>query len=501
LEPTEEDALPGGTTPFEDSSILDLDDPNITGSLLASFGDSGLPLLDTASVALEDAPAPLEDSDSSFAQLWAATLTDAGALAHSAEPQHHAGDHFSAWQKAVERHQLPTAVELLPPARPPADEEKEVSAAPPTGFFSTEDAPLFFVDEQWAPDASLYPEHVSQNPFEESVAVLNELSFQNALPTELPSEGLFSTAEGPEPLFPALAFHSSYYPEASDAAFYPSNAAAFYSDSDAAVYSGSAIAFHPDADAAFHSDDDAAFSEGDSAAVLSSATWLQDSPPELQNSLWLMDVSDEESQEEIILLEDALPPEEEEEALPAPVDVYNLNAVSAKSFPPKIPPVLAAGTPSLLTPAIFYDLAETPWSPPQSTAKPLASASLHIQGFYEVVLYTMSGTVKRGTFQNVDLSQPSVPLQTTPDETEHIAVQHIKAVYFMKPGDGPCLLPPAADARWKVVLHDGRRIEGQLSRPQESANGFFLIPRQEKSPTAYLYINRLAVQEMSNLTH
>jgi hypothetical protein len=166
--------------------------------------------------------------------------------------------------------------------------------------------------------------------------------------------------------------------------------------------------------------------------------------------------------------------------------------------------VLSAGPPSLLTPAIFYD---TSWLPPQNTSKPFQSpasphthASFKIQGFYEVVLYTMSGTVKRGTFKNVDLNQPSVPLQT-PVETEHISVQHIKAVYFMKPGKGPFPLPPATNARWKVVFHDGRCVEGQLSKPQEDAAGFFLIPRQEKSPTACLYINRSAVQEISGLAH
>jgi hypothetical protein len=218
--------------------------------------------------------------------------------------------------------------------------------------------------------------------------------------------------------------------------------------------------------------------------------------------MWLMEASGE-GDTEIILLEDEVPPGEDEEPL-TKVDIYNLQAASAKSFPPKIPPVAPAGPPSLLTPAIFHDAAETSWSPPQNVAapsqKPHAPLSLQIQGLYEVVLYTMSGTVKRGAFKDVDLNQPSVPLQTH-GETEYISVQHIKAVYFMKPNKGLFPLPPATAARWKIVFNDGRCVEGQLSKPQEDAAGFFLVPRQEKSPTACLYINRLAVQEISGLAN
>jgi len=114
----------------------------------------------------------------------------------------------------------------------------------------------------------------------------------------------------------------------------------------------------------------------------------------------------------------------------------------------------------------------------------------------------MGGAVKRGAFENPDLSQPSVSLRAH-EETELLAVEQIKAVYFMKPStrtpaeNSP--FPPPGGSYWKVVFHDGRRVEGQLSELQGTA-GFFLIPKQGKSPTAYLYVNRSAVQEMSSLT-
>lgn len=509
--PATEDALQSSSTPFGDTSLLDLDDPNITGTLLATFDDGSL--AHPSSLASVPESAEEEDSETSFAQLWAATLTDDAAEAYAAEPQHHATDHFDAWRKAIERHHLPTAVELLPPVAPPAgddDDDEETSAPRPTGFFLPDEAPLFFVDEQWTPDPFLSAEHVSQNPFEESVAVLNELSFQNTLLQEIHPEGFFAPADTAQPLFSFVPLH---YPETSSDSFVPESAAVFFPESAAAFLpDDSADAFFPDGTHAPSSGNTDAFapnnidafslSSTDAFALNNTDAFSSDNapPPQLLNSLWLLDESEEDTSEEIILLEDELPPEEEEPL--AQANAYGLYASSAHSFPPKIPPVLSANAPPLLTPAIFYDSAETQWLPPHEPSyaePPQASADFQTQGVYDVVLYTMSGTVKRGAFNNVDLSQPSVPLQT-PEETEQIAVQHIKAVYFMKPM-GPFPLPPATGARQKVVFNDGRCVEGQLSFFPDNAAGFFLVPRQDKSPTAYLYINRMAVQEISELAN
>jgi len=450
--------------PLGDSFLLDLDDPNVTGSLFGGFE----PLLGHTSFVATDAPAMEEPS---FAQLWAATLTDDGAQLYGEAPHPSTTDSFTAWQEAAQQHQLPAAVELLPPiAPPPVEDEEEVSENPlPTGFFSTENAPLFFVDEQWSPDSFFNPELASQNPFEESVAVLSELSFQNTHQAAARSN-LFAPSDGPQQFFPSVAFHTTHFAdEASD------NVAAY-------AYPENAMEYAPENAAAYAPENVAAFSEV---------------PPELQNNFWFVDALEEMPQEEIILLEDEVPPGEEEE-LQEP-------AVFAKSksfLPPQIPPVLSASPPSLLTPAIFYDAAES-LPPPQHTppfqTSPLAPAHLQTQGFYEVVLYTMNGTVKRGAFQNADLNQHSVALETK-DETEQVPVAQIKAAYFMKPSQGPFSLPPTTGAYWKVVFNDGRRVEGQLSKLQEGSAGFFLVPRQEKSPTAYLYINRSAVQEISSLS-
>jgi hypothetical protein len=511
--PATEDALPSSSTPFGDSSLLDLDDPNITGSLLESSSE---PTPGSAASASEASPA--EDGETSFAQLWAATLTDDETQqTYSAEPQHlSTEDHFAVWQKAAERHHLPTAVELLPPVLPPSqedEEEEESSASLPTGFFSPDEAPLFFVDEQWSPDAFIHGDHASENPFEESVAVLNELSFQNTFTQEAHSESPLAPTGDTKPLFssvPSQAIDVATFFPADSAAAFLSDSTALFPESTETLPSGSTAAFPSDDSAdtfpldsatAFLSGSVAVFpSEGAETSPSGSAVApsnTQSSPPQLQGNLWLMDDSGE-GDTEIILLEDELPPgEDDEEESLTQVDIYNLHAAPAKSFPPKIPPVASAGPPSLLTPAIFHDAAETPWPPSQ---KPHAPLSLQIQGLYEVVLYTMSGTVKRGAFKDVDLNQPSVPLQTY-EETEHISVQHIKAVYFLKPNKGPFHLPPATATRWKVVFNDGRCVEGQLSKPQEDAAGFFLVPRQEKSPTACLYINRLAVPEISGLAN
>jgi len=476
-----DDTLPGSLTPFGDSSLLDLDDPHITGSLLGSFGESHLepPLDNAASVAPAD-DALLQSDETSFAQLWASTLTDNDNenQAPPAEPQHHAADHFAIWKKAIERHHLPTAVELLPPVPSPSDDENTPeSAASSTGFFSPDDAPLFFVDEQWSPDAFPYAEDISQNPFEESVAVLNELSFQNAFPETRLGNAL-APIENPQPLFSPLVFHTAHF----ETEFLPDN-----------LLSDSLLA---DNTTLFPADSANTFSN--SATPLSNLTGYQDSPSQLQSNLWLLEASGEANEDDILLLEEEVPPEEEAGAF-ASLDMHHLHAsaqTSAQNFPPKIPPVLPPSVPPLLTPAIFYDFAQTSGPPLQGVVPPHTSANFQTQGFYEVVLYTMSGAVKRGAFQDVDLGQPTVLLQT-PEETEPIAVHHIKAVYFMKPAHGSFSLPPATGAHSKVVFHDGRMVEGQLSAPQEEDAGFFLIPRQDKSPTAYLYINRSAVQEIA----
>ncbi|MCL2314387.1 MAG: hypothetical protein FWC28_03935 [Proteobacteria bacterium] len=496
------------SAPFENSSLLDLDDPNITGSLLESLGDDNAELLLSnvvpAYVPAQHNPNELassEDNESSFSQLWASALTEDEAPMHAQPEPQHTTDHFAAWQEAAERHHLPAAVELLPPIIHETEDEEEASALPPTGFFSTEDAPLFFVNEQWAPGSLPLPQTTSQNPFEESVAVLRELSFQNT-PQKALSEEFLATHN---PQYSASVSYLSLSPPEITPPLFP---------------------LSPE------------ITPGPS---LPDMAQFPNSPPVLQTSLWLVDDSENtaaptmaarppensmatlvafpEEENDIILLEDELPPEADE-AHPDDILHFGISPNSAQdfslfetqtsqSFPPKIPPVVAADTPSLLTPAIFYDDDSSQWpSPPknipqlfQGAPLPHASANFQVPGHHRVVLYTMSGAVKRGAFENPDLGQPSVSLKN-PEEVEQISVEKIKAVYFMKPTDtsppSNSPFPPPGGSYWKVVFHDGRRVEGQLSELQ-GASGFFLIPSQGKSPTAYLYINRSAVREMSSL--
>ncbi|MCL2626630.1 MAG: hypothetical protein FWD46_07450 [Cystobacterineae bacterium] len=498
-----EDSLPGGSTPFEDSSLLDLDDPNITGTLFEGFNDDSAELLISGVVPAFAPPqhpfaepAPPEDSESSFAQLWASAVTDDEAQTQfHPESQHPTSDYFAAWQEAAERHHLPAAVELLPPViQQEEEDEEDASSLPPTGFFSPEDAPLFFVNEQWSPAA--VPQPVSQNPLEESVAVLGELSFQNAF--QAPMEDFGPSADS-SPYASSVSYLSLAPPEITPPLFSPKTPPPL--PPPPSLSPAPHIAGHPN------------------------------SPSVLQNNLWLVDASEDlaalqpsiaafpaEEGDDIILLEDELPPETDENEIlhfgvslsPSSAQDFSLfEAPPSQSFPPKIPPVAAPDTPSLLTPAIFYDDEGSQWpQPPKNipqlfhTPSPRSAKGFQIPGLHKVVLYTMGGAVKRGAFENPDLSQPSVSLRAH-EETELLAVEQIKAVYFMKPStrtpaeNSP--FPPPGGSYWKVVFHDGRRVEGQLSELQGTA-GFFLIPKQGKSPTAYLYVNRSAVQEMSSLT-
>ncbi|MCI0572902.1 MAG: hypothetical protein L0Y66_19305, partial [Myxococcaceae bacterium] len=119
-----------------------------------------------------------------------------------------------------------------------------------------------------------------------------------------------------------------------------------------------------------------------------------------------------------------------------------------------------------------------------------------IAGEQRVILHTVEGQVKRGMLRDVDLESSVIPLeQQLGFAPERISSQRVKAIFFMlAAGERQ---PAAAGQKIRVTFHDGRQLAGFSTDHRQPAPGFFVVPADNRTNTARIYVFRSAVQAVA----
>lgn len=125
------------------------------------------------------------------------------------------------------------------------------------------------------------------------------------------------------------------------------------------------------------------------------------------------------------------------------------------------------------------------------------NAEAHIvQGEHRVVVHTLTGLVKRGVVRDLDVSDQILPLDPqTGDPVESLNTNELKAIFFMlPPGSTPL---PAEGDKVRVTFNDGRQMAGYSSDYTREGLGFFLVPADNRTNTARLFIYKSGIQSVA----
>ncbi|MBI3184527.1 MAG: hypothetical protein HYZ28_20520, partial [Myxococcales bacterium] len=119
-----------------------------------------------------------------------------------------------------------------------------------------------------------------------------------------------------------------------------------------------------------------------------------------------------------------------------------------------------------------------------------------VEGEHRVIIHTVEGLVKRGTVRDIDLQEEVIPLENQAGGApERIATSRVKAVFFMlQPGSRQ---PPTAGKKIRVTFIDGRQVAGFSSDFGNDEPGFFMVPADNRTNTARIYIFRSSVQTVA----
>jgi hypothetical protein len=119
-----------------------------------------------------------------------------------------------------------------------------------------------------------------------------------------------------------------------------------------------------------------------------------------------------------------------------------------------------------------------------------------IEGEHRVIIHTVEGQVKRGVLRDVDLLDGIIPLeQQTGFAPERIPSNRVKAIFFMSlPGSRA---PGVQGQKIRVTFRDGRQVAGFSEDYQRTAPGFFIIPADNRTNTARIFIFRASVQSVA----
>jgi hypothetical protein len=104
--------------------------------------------------------------------------------------------------------------------------------------------------------------------------------------------------------------------------------------------------------------------------------------------------------------------------------------------------------------------------------------------------------VKRGTVSDLALESGEVLLTAQGGlAAESIAVEQIKAIFFMLP---PGAEPAEPDGRKvRVTFRDGRQVAGFSADYAPERFGFFMVPADTRTHTARIWVYRAAVRQVS----
>lgn len=118
-----------------------------------------------------------------------------------------------------------------------------------------------------------------------------------------------------------------------------------------------------------------------------------------------------------------------------------------------------------------------------------------LMGEYKVILHTVEGQVKRGTIRDVSLGEPQLPLYLDNGGVDPLPRERVKALFFML---APGAQPPAAEgSKIRVTFKDGRQVAGFSHDYEEKTAGFFVVPADNRTNTARIFVFRHAVQKIA----
>ena len=172
-----------------------------------------------------------------------------------------------------------------------------------------------------------------------------------------------------------------------------------------------------------------------------------------------------------------------------------LEALLRVATPPPVPVTLAVSPPPAFSPAppatrneLFGRALDL-----SNPAAPLESA--WVEGEHRVIVHTVEGQVKRGTLRDADLLDEQISMEGQAGfAPEAIATSRIKAVFFMLPAGSRPQIPEGQKLR--ITFNDGRQVAGFSSGYSRTAPGFFLVPAENRTNTARIFIYRSSVQSV-----
>ena len=119
-----------------------------------------------------------------------------------------------------------------------------------------------------------------------------------------------------------------------------------------------------------------------------------------------------------------------------------------------------------------------------------------VEGEHRVIIHMQQGQVKRGVVRDLDLMDDGIPLeQQTGFAPERIPCSQVKAIFFMLPVGSQQPVPSGDKIR--VTFTDGRQVTGFSENYQNTDPGFFMIPADNRTNTARIYVFRASVQAVT----
>jgi len=117
----------------------------------------------------------------------------------------------------------------------------------------------------------------------------------------------------------------------------------------------------------------------------------------------------------------------------------------------------------------------------------------HFAETRRVVVHLQNGAVQRGLVNGADLLAPTITL-ATPADSVSIETRSIKAVFFMREPNASA--PTPTGRKVQLTLSDGRNLQGFAPNPLPSSGGFYLLPTDTVSNTAWIYVYPHAIRDL-----
>jgi len=174
-------------------------------------------------------------------------------------------------------------------------------------------------------------------------------------------------------------------------------------------------------------------------------------------------------------------------------DVVPMAALSADGVadPPEAMPIDDGLVEMLDEPAP----APAPAAAPQGPA-PLDPGAIPVrfEDPWRVVIHLRSGASKRGELNGGDLGSSTVLLHHA-GGTDFIDTEAIKAIFFMKESHMQARRP--AGRRVRITLSDGRALEGFAPQKLPAAGGFYVVPADDRTNTAWIFVFPHAIKDLA----